>query len=129
VESSELAASFVDSRVARHSAAREKVMREPSSAVHTVGKSKITSRQPKTLKAKIAKAAPLRGMTVTNFINVMLEIAAERSLRRIEPRELTDRDSEALLAMLQKPAVRNAALRKAARRAVAETKSVGKERG
>lgn len=82
----------------------------------TVSHSKITIRQPKTLKAKIAKAATLRGMTVTSFINGMLEIAAERTLRRIETRELTDRDSAALLAMLQKPSAPNAALRKAARR-------------
>jgi uncharacterized protein (DUF1778 family) len=61
----------------------------------TVSHSKITIRQPKTLKAKIAKAAALRGMTVTSFINGTLEIAAERTLRRIETRELTDRDSAA----------------------------------
>jgi uncharacterized protein (DUF1778 family) len=79
------------------------------------GHSKITIRQPKPLKAKIARAA-LRGMTVTSFINGMLEIAAERTLRRIETRELTDRDSAALLAMLQKPARPNAVLRKAVRR-------------
>jgi uncharacterized protein (DUF1778 family) len=55
-------------------------------------------------------------MTVTSFINGMLEIAADRTLRRIETRELTDRDSAALLAMLQKPSAPNAALRKACRR-------------
>ena len=82
----------------------------------TVSHSKITIRQPKPLKVKIARAAALRGMTVTSFINGMLEIAAERTLRRIETRELTDRDSAALLAMLQKPSPPNAALRKAARR-------------
>jgi uncharacterized protein (DUF1778 family) len=81
----------------------------------TVGHSKITIRQPKPLKAKIAKAAALRGMTVTSFINGMLEIAAERTLRRIETRELTDRDSAALLVMLQKPPAPKAALGKAAR--------------
>jgi len=42
--------------------------------------------------------------------------AAERTLRRIETRELTDLDSAALMAMLQKPAAPTAALRKAARR-------------
>ena len=82
----------------------------------TVSHSKITIRQPKSLKAKIARAAALRGMTVTSFINGMLEIAAERTLRRIESRELTDRDSAALLAMLQKPSAPNATLRKAVRR-------------
>lgn len=82
----------------------------------TVGHSKITIRQPETLKAKIVRAAALRGMTVTSFINGMLEIAAERTLRRIETREVTDRDSVALLAMLQKPSAPNAALRKAVRR-------------
>jgi len=81
-----------------------------------VGHSKITIRQPKSLKAKIARAAALRGMTVTSFINGMLEIAAERTLRRIQRREATERDSAALLAMLQKPAAPNAALRKATHR-------------
>jgi len=47
----------------------------------------------------------------------MLEIAAERTPRRIETRELTDRDSAALLAMLQKPSAPNGALRKACRQA------------
>lgn len=54
--------------------------------------------------------------TVTSFINGMLEIVADRTLRRIETRELTDRDSAALLDMLQKPSAPNAALRKACRR-------------
>lgn len=89
---------------------------EQPRAMSTVGHSKITIRQPKPLKTKIAKAAALRGMTVTSFINGMLEIAAERTLRRIETRELTDRDSAALLVMLQKPPAPKAALRKAARR-------------
>lgn len=80
------------------------------------GHSKITIRQPVSLKAKIAKAAALRGMTVTSFINGMLEIAADRTLRRIETREATERDSAALLAMLRRPASPNTALRKAARR-------------
>jgi len=82
----------------------------------SVSHSKITIRQPKPLQAKISRAAALRGMTVTSFINGMLEIAAERTLRRIETRELTDRDSAALLTMLQKPSAPNAALRKACRR-------------
>ena len=94
---------------------RKKASERPR-AMSTAGHSKITIRQPKPLKAKIAKAAALRGMTVTSFINGMLEIAAERTLRRIETRELTDRDSAALLVMLQKPPAPKAALRKAARR-------------
>lgn len=81
-----------------------------------VSRSKITIRQPGPLKAKIAKAAALRGMTVTSFINGILEIAAERTLRRIQGREATERDSAVLLAMLQKPTAPTAALRKAARR-------------
>ncbi len=50
----------------------------------TVGHSTITIRQPKSLKVTIARAAALRGVTVTSFINGMLEIAAERMLRRID---------------------------------------------
>ncbi len=82
----------------------------------SVSQSKITIRQPESLKSKIARAAALRGMTVTSFINGTLEIAADRTLRRINSREATDRDSAALLAMLRKPAAPNAALRKAVRR-------------
>ncbi|MBM3955986.1 MAG: DUF1778 domain-containing protein [Planctomycetota bacterium] len=82
----------------------------------TASHTKITIRQPDALKRKIAKAAALRGMTVTSFINGMLEIAADRTLRRIRSRDATDRDSAELLAMLRKPATPNAALRGAVRR-------------
>ncbi|HYE61666.1 MAG TPA: DUF1778 domain-containing protein [Phycisphaerales bacterium] len=78
--------------------------------------SKITIRQPEPLKSKIEQAAALRGMTVTSFINGMLELAADHTLRRIRARELTERDSAALLSMLSNPARPNAALRKAAAR-------------
>lgn len=82
----------------------------------TIRYSKITIRQPELLKAKVEKAAALRGMTVTSFINGILELAAEKTLSRIQARELTERDSTALLALLSKPARPNAALRKAAKR-------------
>jgi uncharacterized protein (DUF1778 family) len=75
--------------------------------------SKITIRQPKRLKARIARAAALRGMTVTSFINGALERAAESTIKRVTERELSERDSLALLAMLQTPAPPNAALREA----------------
>lgn len=78
--------------------------------------SKITIRQPELLKAKVEKAAALRGMTVTSFINGILELAADKTIGRIEARELTERDSAALLAMLGKPSRPNAALRRAAKR-------------
>ena len=81
----------------------------------TIRYSKITIRQPDLLKAKVEKAAALRGMTVTSFINGTLESAADKTLSRIEARELTERDSAILLAMLTKPARPNAALRKAAK--------------
>jgi uncharacterized protein (DUF1778 family) len=77
---------------------------------------KITIRQPDPLKARIEQAAALRGMTVTSFINGVLELAASKTISRIRAREITERDSAALLAMLSKPARPNAALRKAARR-------------
>jgi uncharacterized protein (DUF1778 family) len=82
----------------------------------SVSHSKLTIRQPDALKAKIARAAALRGMTVTSFINGTLEVAADRTLRRIETRALTDRDSAALLAMLRKPPAPNSSLKKAVRR-------------
>ena len=82
----------------------------------TIRYSKITIRQPEPLKTKVEKAAALRGMTVTSFINGTLELAADKTLSRIEARELTERDSSTLLAMLIKPARPNAALRKAAKR-------------
>lgn len=78
--------------------------------------SKITIRQPEPLKSKVEKAAALRGMTVTSFINGILELAADETLSRIQTRELSERDSAALLAMLSKPARPNAALRRAAKR-------------
>ena len=82
----------------------------------TVRYSKITIRQPQPLKTKIARAAALRGMTVTSFINGMLEIAADRTIDRIQTRELSDRDSDILLGMLRKPPAPNSALKKAAKR-------------
>ncbi|MGA1373155.1 MAG: DUF1778 domain-containing protein [Pseudomonadales bacterium] len=82
----------------------------------TIRYSKITIRQPEPLKAKVEKAAALRGMTVTSFINGILELAADKTLSRIQARELSERDSAALLAMLSKPARPNAALRRAAKR-------------
>lgn len=82
----------------------------------TIRYSKITIRQPEPLKSKVEKAAALRGMTVTSFINGILELAADKTLNRIRARELTERDSAALLAMLGKPSRPNAALRKSAQR-------------
>lgn len=82
----------------------------------TIRYSKITIRQPEPLKAKVEKAAALRGMTVTSFINGTLELAADKTLSRIQARELSERDSTALLAMLSKPTRPNAALRRAAKR-------------
>lgn len=82
----------------------------------TIRYSKITIRQPEPLKSKVEKAAALRGMTVTSFINGILELAADETLSRIQTRELSERDSAALLAMLSKPARPNAALRRAAKR-------------
>lgn len=78
--------------------------------------SKITIRQPVALKSRVEQAAFLRGMTVTSFINGTLELAAEETISRVRARELSERDSGALLAMLAKPPRPNAALRKAARR-------------
>lgn len=82
----------------------------------TIRYSKITIRQPEPLKSKVEKAAALRGMTVTSFINGILELAADKTLSRIQTRELSERDSTALLALLSKPARPNAALRRAAKR-------------
>jgi uncharacterized protein (DUF1778 family) len=76
--------------------------------------SKVTIRQPRPLKAKIEKAAAMRGMTVTSFINGELERVADKTIDRVRQRELSDRDSKALLAMLMNPAKPNAALRRAA---------------
>jgi uncharacterized protein (DUF1778 family) len=78
--------------------------------------SKITIRQPVALKEKVEKAAALRGMTVTSFINGVLERVADRTLSRIRERELSERDSRALLEMLQNPGEPNEALRRAAER-------------
>lgn len=78
--------------------------------------SKITIRQPTRLKTKIEQAAALRGMTVTSFINGVLERVADRTIKRVRRRELTERDSRALLRMLTNPSGPNTALKKAAAR-------------
>lgn len=78
--------------------------------------SKITIRQPTALKRKIAQAAAKRGMTVTSFINSSLDRAADHTLERVRRRELTERDQQALLALLSDPKGPNPALVRAAKR-------------
>ena len=77
-------------------------MESGDNAMSNVRYSKITIRQPQPLKAKVEQAAALRGMTVTSFINGTLELAADKTISRIRARELTERDSAALLTMLKK---------------------------
>ncbi|HRX87012.1 MAG TPA: DUF1778 domain-containing protein [Phycisphaerae bacterium] len=77
---------------------------------------KITIRQPVAIKRKVEQAAAKRGMTVTSFINAVLERAADRTLSRVRRRELTERDQHALLALLANPTGPNDALRDAAER-------------
>ncbi len=81
-----------------------------------VPSSKITIRQPKVLKHKVAQAAAMRGMTVTSFINGVLERVADRTIERVRRRELSDESSRALMALLAKPPGTNDALAAAARR-------------
>lgn len=81
-----------------------------------VSHNKITIRQPVALKRKIEQAAAKRGMTVTSFINSILERAADRTLERVRRRELTERDQEALLQLLANPKGLNKALIRAAER-------------
>ena len=81
-----------------------------------ISHSKITIRQPVTLKRKIEQAAAKRGMTVTSFINSILERAADRTLERVRRRELTEQDQEALLRLLTHPKGPNKALIRAAER-------------
>jgi len=81
-------------------------------ATHT----KITIRQPVAVKQKIEQAAAKRGMTVTSFINSILERAADRTLGRVRRRELSERDQQALLDLLANPTGPNAALLRAATR-------------
>ena len=78
--------------------------------------SKITIRQPKPLKRKIERAAALRGMTVTSFINGVLDRAADRTLASARERTISERDSRLLLDMLANPEGPNEALRRAAKR-------------
>ncbi len=78
--------------------------------------SKITIRQPVTLKRKVEQAAAKRGMTVTSFINSTLARAAERTLERVRRRELSEQDQKALLTLLAHPKGPNKALIRAAER-------------
>lgn len=77
---------------------------------------KVTIRQPSALKRKVERAAAIRGMTVTSFVNSTLERAAERTLERVRRREITERDQRVLMEMLANPKGANAALKKAAER-------------
>lgn len=77
---------------------------------------KITIQQPEDLKRKIKQAASMSGMSVTSFINSSLSRIADKTIQQIEERELSQRDSRALLAMLESPGEPNEALRRAAAR-------------
>jgi len=77
---------------------------------------KITIQQPEDLKRKIKQAASMSGMSVTSFINRSLSRIADKTIQQIEQRELSQRDSRALLAMLESQDEPNEALRRAAAR-------------
>jgi uncharacterized protein (DUF1778 family) len=77
---------------------------------------KVTIRQPSTLKRKVERAAALRGMTVTSFVNSILERAADRTLERVRRREVSERDQRILMQLLANPKGPNPALKKAAER-------------
>ena len=64
-------------------------------------------------------------MTSNDFINSILQLAAERAVIRADARELTARDSATLLALLKAPPEPNEALREAARRYRELTASAG----
>ncbi len=78
--------------------------------------SKITIRQPVSIKRKVEQAAAKRGMTVTSFINSTLSRAADRTLERVRRRELSERDQRALLELLRNPPAPSEALFRAGRR-------------
>ncbi len=85
-------------------------------ATKTTTYSKITIRQPTSIKRKVEQAAAKRGMTVTSFINSTLSRAADRTLERVRRRELSERDQRALLELLRNPPPPSEALLRAGRR-------------
>ncbi|MEZ6234352.1 MAG: DUF1778 domain-containing protein [Phycisphaerales bacterium] len=77
---------------------------------------KVTIRQPLRVKEKVERAAALRGMTVTSFVNGILERVADRTIARARERELSEHDSRVLLELLREPGEANDALQHAAAR-------------
>lgn len=75
---------------------------------------KITILQPTHIKRKVERAAAMRGMSLTSYINGILESTADGDIERTEKRDLSERDSALLLDMLRGPKGPNRTLRAAA---------------
>lgn len=82
----------------------------------TIRYSKLTIRQPTSLKRMVERAAAKPGTTVTSFINSTLAHAAEQTLAHVRRRDLSDRDQKALLEMLANPKGPSERLVRAAKR-------------
>ena len=76
--------------------------------------SRLNFRLPAEIKRRIENAALVSGITVTDFAIAALANSADEILERYQNRRLSNRDRDLFLAMLEKPAAPNAALRKAA---------------
>ena len=77
---------------------------------------RIHFRIPQELKEIIERAALASGLTVTDFAISSLLQSAHNVLERLAERQLSDRDRDLFLAMLDEDAKPNEALKKAARR-------------
>lgn len=84
--------------------------------VKTECSAKITILQPVDLKRRVGQAAAKRGMSVTSYINDVLDVASERTLEQVRRREVSERDQRALLKMLEQPKGPTDTLVKAAKR-------------
>jgi uncharacterized protein (DUF1778 family) len=76
---------------------------------------RIEARVPEALKAQLARAAALRGQSLSDFVLTTAAAAARDVLREHEILELTERDQQALAAALLEPEPPSERLVRAAR--------------
>lgn len=77
---------------------------------------KLTLVQPLSVHERIRKAAALRGMSLTSYVNSVMERDATETIEHVRRRELSQADQKALAELLLTDAEPNEALKRAAAR-------------
>jgi uncharacterized protein (DUF1778 family) len=77
---------------------------------------RLDARVTKEQKRSIARAAELRGTSLTEFVVASLQQAADEAIRNAELLELRNEDREAFVTAMLNPPAPNAAAKAAARR-------------